>query len=208
MDAPHGFELEPVTVGVAGLAVEGRRSSARGRFAMAAWLVVLACVVIAAGAGRLVAPAPESGTAAIVFVLPSPQAPPTPAPTVAPMPDVIVLSSPSEANAVITTRDLFVRGYLKMGSGTVRVTLEARGNRIIDEATIEPVPIPTDAPRLARLPAFHARFGLPNPRPNGRMIVQVVVFGADGSILDVIRRPIRVGPLLKGSDGTGPDRSS
>jgi len=117
------------------------------------------------------------------------------------MPDVIVLSSPAIANAEITSRELTIRGYLATGTGTIRVTLEARGNRIIDEATIEPELVFGERPTVGRHAQFETRFGLPNPRPNGRMVVQVALLDADGAIVDVIRRPIRVGPLL--DEGAG-----
>ena len=110
-----------------------------------------------------------------------------------------MLSSPAVANASITTRQLAVRGYLATGTGTIEITLEARGNRIIDSATIEPALVFGERPTVGRHAQFEARFGLPNPRPNGRMFVQVALVDERGRIIDVVRRPIRVGPLLEGA---------
>jgi hypothetical protein len=180
-------------------------TSARGRAVTAAWLLGLVAVVGLAAVGRLAgAGDPESRSAAIAFepavrgvtVVPAPVAT---APAVA-TPELIVLASPSEAGVTITSRELLVRGHLRVAAETVRITLEARGNRVIDDATITPAPAPVVAgrPSVDRHAQFEARFGLPNPRPNGRMIVQVAAYDRDGRIIDVVRRPFRVGPLLDG----------
>jgi hypothetical protein len=177
--------------------------SARGRAVMAAWLLGLVAVVGLAAVGRLAGPGdPDSRTAAIAFeppargvtVVPAPVAT---APAVA-TPDLIVLASPSEAGLTITSRELLVRGHLRVVAETVRITLEARGNRVIDGATITPAAVVAGRPSLDQHAQFEVRFGLPNPRPNGRMIVQVAAYDGDGRIIDVVRRPFRVGPLLDG----------
>jgi hypothetical protein len=69
---------------------------------------------------------------------------------------------------------------------------------VVDDATITPVHPFADGRTTGRHSPFLVHFGLPNPRPNGRMIVQVAAYDGDGRILDLIRRPIRVGPLLGG----------
>jgi len=161
------------------------------------WFLALAAVVVVAAAGRLVAGPPEPRVATVAFAPASRTAVVTAVPAFAPPPDVIILSSPVAAHALVTTRELEVRGYLRNGSGTIRVTLEARGNRIIDQATIVPVLAVGERPTVGRHARFETRFGLPNPRPNGRMILQVALLDEDGRIIDVIRRPFRVGPLLE-----------
>lgn len=176
-------------------------SRARGRAVMAAWLLGLVAVVGLAAVGRLAGPGdPDSRTAAIAFEPPArgvtiAPAPVATAPTVA-TPELIVLASPSEAGVTITSRELLVRGHLRVAAETVRITLEARGNRVIDDATVTPALVVAGRPRVDRHAAFEVRFGLPNPRPNGRMIVQVAAYDRDGRIIDVVRRPFRVGPLL------------
>ncbi len=205
MDASRGFEVEPRPVG----AVDGatapqpwNESSRRGpslRPAVA-WLALLVSVVSVAGIGRLVGSGPEQAVAELVGA-PLVATLPGGAPARAPMPEIIVLSSPAVANATITSRELTIRGYLAGGTGTIQVTLEARGNRIIDAATIDPALVFAERPAVGQHAQFETRFGLPNPRPNGRMIVQVALLDDEGQVVDVVRRPIRVGPLLEGAAG-------
>ena len=201
MDATRGFEVELRQVGVIGRA-SGGSSGDRPRFRqpLLVWLLVLISIAGTAAVGRLVGlgfearpsaavrPADQAAVASDRFAVP----------LTAPMPEIIVLSSPAEANATITTRELTIRGYLATGGGTIQVTLEARGNRIIDSATIEPSLVFGERPTVGRHAQFETRFGLPNPRPNGRMIVQIALVDPSGQIVDVIRRPIRVGPLARG----------
>jgi hypothetical protein len=182
----------------------GRTGRFRGRAPVVAWLATLVAIVGQAGAGRLTeSPATVTRAAAIQFALPSGHAAPEPAPTTVPAapavatPELIVLASPAQAGMTVTTRDLVVQGYLQAGAEHVRVTLEARGNRVIDDATVVPALATNDGPIASRLPRFEVRFGLPNPRPNGRMIVQVAAYDGDGRMLDVIRRPFRVGRLIE-----------
>jgi hypothetical protein len=161
------------------------------------WVLALVTVVSVAAAGRLVAGPPEPRVAAVAIGPGPSTAVVTEVPAIAPPPDVIILSSPAAANTLVTTRELEVRGYLRNSSGTIRVTLEARGNRIIDQATIVPALAYGERPMVGRHPRFETRFGLPNPRPNGRMILQIALLDEGGRILDVIRRPFLVGPLLE-----------
>jgi hypothetical protein len=193
--------MAPVSVG------SHRASSARGRAVLAVWLLGLLGVVGAAAVGRLAEPGePGSRTAVIAFDLSTSSATPDRAASTSdlPAPDLIVLANPSVAGVTVTSRELLVQGYLRVAAGSVQITLEARGNRVIDDATLTPVPTVAERPTVDERPTidgrarFEARFGLPNPRPNGRMIVQVAAYDRDGRILDVIRRPFLVGPLLEG----------
>jgi hypothetical protein len=142
---------------------------------------------------------PGPRTAAVVFDPPVMPRPVEPAATSAPLPDLIVLASPAEAGMTVTSRSLLVRGYVESAGDTVRVTLEARGNRIIDQATVRPRLAFGERPEANRHPWFEVEFGLPNPRPNGRMIVQVAAFDREGRMIDVVRRPFRVGAVLDNS---------
>lgn len=168
------------------------------------WLAGLGAVVAIGVLGRVAGPADGGNRGAIVTFDPpppiraaAPQARPQAPPAAAPMPDLIVLASPAESNLTITTRELRVRGYVAADAASVRITLEARGNRVIDDTTVTPATAPSGRPRADSARSFTVTFGLPNPRPNGRMIVQVVALDRDGRLLDVIRRPIRVGALLE-----------
>ena len=166
-----------------------------------AWLLVLVTVVAAAAIGRVAGAGPDARPIAATRADPVAvvASPPVRVADPVVVPEIIVLSSPAVANATITTRQLAIRGYLATGAGSIEITLEARGNRIIDSATIEPSLVFGERPTVGRHAQFETRFGLPNPRPNGRMIVQVALLDETGQIIDVIRRPIRVGPLLEGT---------
>jgi hypothetical protein len=163
-------------------------------------MLALVAVVGIAVLGRLVGTVePGPRTPALVFDPPVLPRPVEPATTSAPLPELIVLASPAEAGVTVTTRSLLVRGYVESAAETVQVTLEARGNRIIDQATVQPDLAFGERPEANRHPWFEVEFGLPNPRPNGRMIVQVMAFDREGKLLDVVRRPFRVGSVLDGS---------
>jgi len=180
-------------------------SGNRGRAFVAVWVMALVGIAGAGAVGRLVASGDqESRTAALaVESLPGAALPIQPVSPIRPE-ELIVLASPAEADVTITTRELVIWGYVSVDARSVRVTLEARGNRVIDDVTV--VPILISAGRLTgdRHAHFEVRFGLPNPRPNGRMIVQVAAHDEEGTMIDVVRRPIRVGPLVArplGEDG-------
>lgn len=200
MNASPAQPFEPATA-IASIAVgRSRPGSKPGLAALVVWAVALLAIVAVALLGRFTGSV-DSGprTAVVVF---DPPAIPTTAPvqaTTPPMPDLIVLASPADAGMTVTTRALQVRGYVEAAADTVRVTLEARGNRIIDDATVRPRLAFGERPEANRHPWFEVEFGLPNPRPNGRMIVQVMAYDREGNLLDVVRRPFRVGVVLDGS---------
>jgi len=185
-------------------------SGNRGRAFVAVWLMALVGIAGAGAVGRLVASGDQGPRTAVVAVesLPEAAAPIQPASPIRPA-ELIVLASPAEADVTVTTRELVIWGYVGVDARRVRVTLEARGNRVIDDVTVIPVAVmpaltSAERPNGDRHAHFEVRFGLPNPRPNGRMIVQVAAYDVDGTMIDVVRRPIRVGPLAArplGEDG-------
>jgi hypothetical protein len=200
VDVSRGSEVQLHHVGGVDHSTAGGRARAHYRRPLVLWLVILVTVSGVATAGRVAGSGPEARHVAPARTDPGAVAASSPGrPQRAPLPEMIVLSSPAVANATITTRQLAVRGYLATGSGTIEITLEARGNRIIDSTTIDPSLVFGERPTVGRHAQFETRFGLPNPRPNGRMIVQVALVDQTGRIIDVIRRPIRVGPLLEGT---------
>jgi len=170
------------------------------------WLVALGAVVAVGVAGRGTEPRPREAliaqpTSALVT-----HGPTVPGNTVAsPGPNagrqsarvpLLVVEEPAVSGQMITSRDLVVRGSLSHVSGPVRVTLESRNGKPIAVATAQPVARGRreDDPR----PVFEVRLALPGPRPNGTMVVQVVVFDIDGIPRDAIRRRIRVGAVEPG----------
>lgn len=199
MDRPGDTGHEPLILRPVGISTGGA-SAGRGRLAAIAWALGLLGVVGVAIGGRLAeAGDPPVRSAIIAFASPSDAASPSPSASPIRPAEVLVLASPAEAGLIVTTRELVVQGYLDIAAGSVRVTLEARGNRVIDDATIAPPLAFVERPTLDRHARFEVRFGLPNPRPNGRMVVQVVAYDTEGRMLGVIRRPFVVGPLLEGA---------
>ena len=199
MVATRGFEIPLHRVDGVDRPKDAKSARERDRRPFVAWLLVLVTVSGTAVIGRVMG----AGHDARPIVAANPDhlvavASPARLPDPVAAPEILVLSSPAVANAVITTRALAIRGYLATGNGSIEITLEARGNRVIDSTTIEPSLVFGERPTVGRHAQFEARFGLPNPRPNGRMIVQVALLDANGQIVDVIRRPILVGPLLEG----------
>ena len=72
----------------------------------------------------------------------------------------------------------------------MRVTLESSGGKLIASETLESVGGATP---------FRVDFPLSNPRPGGRMVVQVVAFTTHGIPLEVVRIPVEIGALLPGT---------
>lgn len=109
--------------------------------------------------------------------------------------DVVDLASPTPARVEITTRRVAVEGSVLVRATRVEIALEARGNRVIDRATVD-VSDPNGGVRPVMRPRFSASFDLPYPRPNGTMWVVVTAYDERGMPLGGTRRPFAVGPLL------------
>jgi hypothetical protein len=117
--------------------------------------------------------------------------------------ELIVLTSPATGDPTITAVDLFVQGYLQGEAAAVRVVLEIEGAPV-DEWTVQPTLAFGERPSSTRHAQFLVRFGLPDPRPIGPMVVSAIALDRDGERLAVIRRPFRVGPIDRptlGDDG-------
>ena len=112
----------------------------------------------------------------------------------------LVVTVPARSGDEITTRRLTITGYVVGVPMPIRVSLEARGNREIDSAITTPTRS-SDLARPQRAGRFQVTFDLPNPRPNGNMVVAVAIIGPDGRPIDGVRRRIRIGRIL---DGTSP----
>jgi hypothetical protein len=110
---------------------------------------------------------------------------------------IIVLDSPAIQNAEITSRDLVVRGHLKAstGAGPVSIVLESSGSKVLSLRTVYPVLVPWAVDPEDRS-VFRATFPLSNPRPGGRMVIQVIAYDSAGTPLDSVRRRIRIGAVL------------
>ena len=106
----------------------------------------------------------------------------------------LVVTTPARFDDEITSRRLTITGYVVGVPMPVRVSLEARGNREIDVAVTTPTRSP-DLARPQRAGRFQVTFDLPNPRPNGNMVVAVAIIGPDGQPIDGVRRRVRIGRI-------------
>ena len=120
--------------------------------------------------------------------------------------DAVALESPL-ARLEVTTRSVSVTGEVLVRAERVRVALEARGNRVLEQVSLD-VHDPHGGIRPLFKPTFETAFALPFPRPNGTMWVVVTAYDARGFPLGSLRRPFEVGPLVQpgpwGPHGTGP----
>ena len=87
----------------------------------------------------------------------------------------------------------------------VRVALEARGNQEFDSVGTT-YTRSTDLARPQRAGRFQVTFDLPNPRPNGNMVVAVAIIGPDCLPIDGIRRRVRMGRILVGTSAVATER--
>ena len=170
----------------------------RGPFVARAWIVGLAALV---GVGVLAGtPASDDGKVLGVdgevrAALAATDAP-SPARVPVAVTDVVDLESPAPARVEVTTARVQVLGSVLVHAARVEIALEARGNRVIDHASVD-TSDPDGGIRPDRAPRFDASFDLPYPRPNGTMWVVVTAYDERGMPLGGTRRPFAVGPLLE-----------
>jgi hypothetical protein len=112
----------------------------------------------------------------------------------------LVVSSPAAANQEITTHEVVVRGHVRESSWTVQVVLQSRSAEAIVVRTGGPMTLPGDRDRSpGRI--FAVPLPLPDPRPSGPAVVQVVAYDATGRAQDVVLLPIQIGALLGPASG-------
>jgi hypothetical protein len=107
----------------------------------------------------------------------------------------VFVTSPARANQVITTRDLVVRGHVRESSWRVQVVLQSRSAEPIVVRTGGPMTRPGDRDRSPGR-TFIVTLPLPDPRPSGPAVVQVVVYDTSGRAQDVVLRAIQIGAVL------------
>jgi hypothetical protein len=113
-----------------------------------------------------------------------------------------VLRQPLSDDAIVTTRDVVVSGYLTSGMGPVRVGLASRNGKALAFRTVEPTVI--GRVKGDSNPTFLVTLPLAGPRDGGTMTIQVVAYDEHGLPLDVVRRQVIVGPVIRrvvGADG-------
>jgi hypothetical protein len=118
---------------------------------------------------------------------------------------VVVLETPSEASAIISTRGIEVRGRVREGGGPVVVMLESSTAERLIVVTVYPVRIP-DPGGGAPTSAFIGTLPIPDPRPIGPAFVRVLGFDASGTSAHVVERPIQIGAVLDPTYGDGSER--
>jgi hypothetical protein len=140
--------------------------------------------------------APAVSTAPSVSAAPSTDVRPAAAdPSLDPAFADVVMTSPARANQVITTRDLVVRGHVRESSWRVQVVLQSRSAEPIVVRTGGPMTRPGDRDRSPGR-TFIITLPLPDPRPSGPAVVQIVAYNASGRAQQVVLRVIQIGELL------------
>jgi hypothetical protein len=112
----------------------------------------------------------------------------------------VVMTSPARANEVISTRDLVVRGHVRESSWRVQVVLQSRSAEPIVVRPGGPMTRPGDRDRSPGR-TFIITLPLPDPRPSGPAVVQVVAYDASGRAQDVVLRAIQIEALLGPASG-------
>jgi hypothetical protein len=108
--------------------------------------------------------------------------------------DPIDLETPAVGPVTLTEQRLTVLGKVLVHAASIEISLEARGNRVIDSIDLD-VSDPDGGIRRAQQARFEVQFEVPYPRPNGTMWVVVTAYDAFGMPLGGERRPFLVGPL-------------
>ena len=106
----------------------------------------------------------------------------------------VVVTSPARPNEVITTPDLVVRGHVRESSWRVQVVLQSRSAEPIVVRTGGPMTKPGDRDRSPGR-TFIVTLPLPDPRPSGPAVVQVVVYDTSGRAQDVVLRAVQIGEV-------------
>jgi hypothetical protein len=112
----------------------------------------------------------------------------------------VVMTSPARANQVITTRDLVVRGHVRESSWRVQVVLQSRSAEPIVVRTGGPMTRPGDRDRSPGR-TFIITLPLPDPRPSGPAVVQIVAYDTSGRAQDVVLRAIQIGAVRGPASG-------
>jgi hypothetical protein len=110
--------------------------------------------------------------------------------------DPIDLETPAVGPVTLTDARLTVLGKVLVHAARVEISLEARGNRVIDSGR-RARHADRRAPHRARQGPRPREFDVPYPRPNGTMWVVVTAFDAFGMPLGGERRSFLVGPIVE-----------
>ena len=106
----------------------------------------------------------------------------------------LAVTWPRTANQLVTTRDVVVRGHVREASWLVQVVLQSRSAQPIVVRTGGPMTRPGDRDRSPGR-TFAVTVPLPDPRPSGPAVVQVVAYDVSGRAQDMVLRSIQIGSL-------------
>jgi hypothetical protein len=119
---------------------------------------------------------------------------------------VIFLDSPATTDQV-TTAEVVVRGDVRMDIAGIQVLLESSRGEPIVGRPVGPMSLDwhRDGPR--RIP-FVVALPLPDPRPSGPAVVQIVAFDDEGRVRGMFVRLIQIGARLDPTYGDATRRPS
>ncbi len=167
------------------------------------WALGLVAVVGVAVAGGVLNPeaAPAPSTAQVLRssdVAPVVRA----VSSIDPLSAVVFLAAPATTDQVLTSADVVIRGDVRMGIARIQVLLQSRSAEPIVVQNVGPMNLDwhRDGPR--RVP-FDVALPLPDPRPSGPAVVQIVAYDAAGHARGVFLRRIQIGTLVDPTYGNG-----
>ncbi len=158
---------------------------------MVAWAGALAAVVVAAVAGSLATGRPTAREpASSVLSAPVASSLPSPVRIALPPPDpVLRIVEPVGNGTIITSTELVLRGSRAGPAGPTQVTLLS-GDTPVARETL---------PARGAGGAFRLELPLPGPRPGDPLTIEVVAFTTAVRPAQVVRIPVRVGPIQGGA---------
>ena len=113
---------------------------------------------------------------------------------------VVFVASPATTDQVLTTAEVVVRGDVRMSITRIQVLLQSTSAEPIAVRTVGPMSLDwhRDGPR--RIP-FVVAMPLPDPRPSGPAVVQIVAYDSEGRVRGVFVRRIQIGARVDPSYG-------
>jgi hypothetical protein len=118
---------------------------------------------------------------------------------------VIYLDAPATADQVITTSAVVVRGDVRAGVARLQVLLQSRSAEPMVVGTVGGLNVDWDRDGPRRIP-FLIALDLPDPRPSGPAVVQLVAYDTAGHARGVFLRRILIGTLVDPTYGDGSAR--
>jgi hypothetical protein len=174
---------------------------------VAVWGLGLVVVVGAAVAGGALAskagPAPSAAAVAQASVPVSVEGSSTS--TIDRLSSVINLDAPATTDQLITTSAVVVRGDVRAGVARLQVLLQSRSAEPMVVRTVGALSVDWDRDGPRRIP-FVVPLDLPDPRPSGPAVVQLVAYDTAGHARGVFLRRILIGALVDPTYGDGSAR--